>query len=77
MNSTSLAAMDKENGNRPVGYVDDFDRGFLTTRQKRRFMLLPQEHRDGAADLEMGQIFLLSLVGLGPQRSNRLVLPHR
>ena len=66
MNSTSLAAIEKKKRNRPVGYVDDFDSGFLSTRQKRRFMLLPQEHTVMVQQTsKWGQIFLLSLVGLG------------
>ena len=36
------------------------------TRQKRRFMLLPQEHTVMVRQTsKWGQIFLLSLVGLG------------
>ena len=47
-------------------YVDDFDRGFLSTRQKRRFMLLPQEHTVMVRQTSRwGQIILLTLVGLG------------
>ena len=49
-----------------VGYGDAFDDEFLSTRQKRRFVLLPQEHTVMVRQTsKWGQIFLLSLVGLG------------
>ena len=43
-----------------------FQPEFLSTRQKRRFVLLPQEHTVMVRQTSRwGQIILLSLVGLG------------
>lgn len=49
------------------GRIDgEFEFEFLTTKQKRRFVLLPQEHTVMVRQTsKWGQIFLLSLVGIG------------
>ena len=53
-------------GQRPVGYADDFRFDDLTTGQKRRFVLLPQEHTVMVRQTSRwGQALLLALVGLG------------